>query len=69
MNAHLNAHMPAKPTMKRERGRPATGNTRTKVSVSIPDTLLTLAKKKANKNGESLSQLVARAIQILTLDQ
>lgn len=61
--------MAAKPTTKRERGRPATGTTRTKVSVSIPDELLALAKKKANKNGESLSQLVARAIQLLTLAQ
>ena len=61
--------MPAKLATTPKRGRPATGTTRTKVSVSIHDTLLTLAKKKANKNGESLSQLVARAIQILTLDQ
>ena len=61
--------MSAKPAPKRERGRPATGNTRTKVSVSIPDELLVLAKKRANKNGESLSTLVARAIQLLTLAQ
>lgn len=50
------------------RGRPATGHTRAKVSVSVPFDLLAIAKKKSAKSGESLSQYVSRAIQILTLN-
>jgi predicted HicB family RNase H-like nuclease len=59
--------MSAKPNPKRERGRPATGITRKKVSVSVPIALLALAQKQARKSDESLSQYVSRAIQNLTL--
>ncbi len=55
----------ANPPIKR--GRPATGKTRTKVSLSVPSELLKLAQKMAAKSGESLSQYVARSIQNQTL--
>ena len=53
---------------KRGPGRPATGTTRTKVSVSIPTALLKLAGDAARTKDESLSQFVSRAIQNLTLE-
>jgi hypothetical protein len=44
-------------------GRPATGITRSKVSISLPTAYLQEAAKKASKSGESLSQFIARAVQ------
>ena len=55
--------MPAKLATTPKRGRPATGTTRTKISVSLPDDLLKLAKKKASKGNESFSSLAARSLE------
>ena len=64
----IQIRMPASnPTPTSKRGRPATGKTRTKVSVSVPTELLKLAQKMAAKSGESLSQYVARSIQNQTM--
>jgi predicted HicB family RNase H-like nuclease len=59
--------MVKKRTESPKRGRPATGNTRSKVSVSVPIELLKVARQRAARSGESLSQFVSRAIQTLTL--
>jgi hypothetical protein len=59
---------PDAPPAPRKRGRPKTGITRIKISVSIPTQLAKTAKKKAHQKKESLSQYVARAIQNLTLE-
>lgn len=45
------------------RGRPATGKTRKKVSISLPTNLAEDAMKAACERGESFSQFVARSIQ------
>lgn len=57
---------PAEP--KRRKGRPATGSTRRKISITVPTTLLETATKAAFKKGESVSQFISRAIQNLTLE-
>lgn len=55
--------MQTPPTNERKRGRPATGKTREKVSLSLPKDLLKTAKKNAVKKKESLSHYVTRAMQ------
>ena len=44
-------------------GRPPTGKTKTKVSVSVSAEILKEAQKRANRAGESLSQYMSRALQ------
>jgi predicted HicB family RNase H-like nuclease len=50
-----------------QRGRPATGATRKKISLTIPTLLLEKAAVTAIRKGESVSQFVARAIQNLLM--
>ncbi len=56
------------PNQTAKRGRPATGNTRKKVSISIPTNLANAAAKQAVKTDESLSAFIARAIQTQLLN-
>lgn len=58
----------AKQPTERGKGRPATGSTRTKISVTIPTLLLTQAAGIAFKKDESVSQFVSRAIQNLVME-
>lgn len=57
-----------KEVSKRGKGRPATGSTRTKISITVPTALLATATKQAAKKDESVSQFISRAIQNLTLE-
>ena len=51
-----------------KKGRPATGRTRRKISVSIPEVIAAAAAKTAAKKGESLSQYISRATQTLLMN-
>lgn len=51
----------------KKRGRPATGRNREKICITVPIPLAALARKKASKKEESLSQFITRAVQNLVL--
>ena len=51
-----------------KRGRPVTGKTKAKISVSVNPAILEAATQMAFRNGESVSNFISRAMQNLILN-
>lgn len=53
-------------TKTAKRGRPATGQTKRKLSATIDKSVYEMAERVTKRNGESLSSFVSRALEYAT---